>query len=414
MTAIGNSAARVQATVFPVLFAAAFCHLLNDQMQALLPAIYPQLKSSFHLNFTQVGLVTFAYQCVASLLQPVVGFIGDRRPMPRLLPFSMMCTGIGLAMVASAPSYGLLLCGSAVLGLGSAIFHPEASRVVRLASGGRHGLAQSLFQVGGNVGSALGPLMAAFVVLSFGRPSLAWFALAAATGFAVLWFVSGWHKQHGVERRKAGRGHAVQTLPRSKVMRAMAILLTLIFSKYVYLVSISSFYTFYLIERFDLSVRNAQLHLFAFLAAVALGTFAGGPIGDRIGRKRVIWVSILGVLPFTLLMPHVGLAWTGLLSAIIGLLLASAFPAIVVFAQELMPKSVGMVTGLMFGFSFGISGLSAALLGRLADVAGIEAVYRICAFMPVLGLLAVFLPDMRRPPPDAETEVPAGAGLGPV
>ena len=401
-------------TVYAVLFAASFCHLLNDQMQALLPAIYPQLKDGFHLTFAQVGLVTFAYQCVASLLQPVIGFIGDKRPMPRLLPFSMMCTGVGLVIVGYAPSYRVLLAGSALLGLGSAIFHPEASRVVRLASGGRHGLAQSLFQVGGNVGSALGPLMAAFVVLSFGRPSLAWFALAAATGFAVLWSVSGWHVHHGAERRKSAPKVPVQALPRGKVLGAMGILLSLIFSKYVYLVSISSFYTFYLIERFGLSVRNAQLHLFAFLAAVAVGTFAGGPIGDRIGRKRVIWVSILGVLPFTLILPHVGLAWTGGLTLIIGLLLASAFPAIVVFGQELMPKSVGMVTGMMFGFSFGISGLSAALLGRMADVAGIEAVYRFCAYMPLLGLLAVFLPDMRRPPPDAVTETPAGPGLEPV
>ena len=409
-----SAARRAQNTVFPVLFAAAFCHLLNDQMQALLPAIYPQLKAGFHLNFTQVGLVTFAYQCVASLLQPVVGLIGDRRPLPRLLPFSMMCTGIGLVMIATAPSYGLLLCGSAVLGLGSAIFHPESSRVVRLASGGRHGLAQSLFQVGGNVGSALGPLMAAFIVLAFGRPILAWFAGAAATGFAVLWFVSDWHKHYGLERGKAAPRHAAHVLPRRGVGTAMGILLTLIFSKYVYLVSISSFYTFYLIERFGVSVRDAQLHLFIFLAAVAVGTFAGGPIGDKIGRKRVIWVSILGVLPFTLILPHVGLAWTGALSVVIGLLLASAFPAIVVFAQELMPKSVGMVTGLMFGFSFGISGISAAALGRLADAAGIETVYRLCAFLPLLGLLAVFLPDMRRPSSTAETEVPAGAGLGPA
>ena len=391
-----KTAPTAETTVFAVLFAGAFCHMLNDLMQALLPAIYPQLKEGFGLTFTQVGLITLAYQTTGSLFQPLVGFVGDRKPRPWLLPLAMVCTGIGLAIVAHAPSFGLLVAGASVLGLGSAIFHPETSRVVRLASGGRHGLAQSLFQVGGNAGSALGPLVAALVIVSTGRASLAWFTLIALTGFLVLSRMAMWHAAHGAERRKSAPQKAEHNLPRSKVILSLGVLLTLIFSKYVYLSSITSYYTFYLIERFGLSVRDAQLHLFAFLAAVAVGTFAGGPIGDRIGRKRVIWVSILGVLPFTLALPFVDLFWTGVLSVIIGLVLASAFSAIVVFGQELMPKSVGMIAGLMFGFSFGVSGVAAALLGNLADTVGIVTVYRICAFLPALGLLTVLLPDLRR------------------
>lgn len=397
MTATTAKAApTAETTVFAVLFAGAFCHMLNDLMQALLPAIYPQLKEGFGLTFTQVGLITLAYQTTGSLFQPLVGFIGDRKPRPWLLPLAMVSTGIGLAIVAHAPSFGLLVLGASVLGLGSAVFHPETSRVVRLASGGRHGLAQSLFQVGGNAGSALGPLVAALVIVSTGRASLAWFTLVALTGFMVLSRMAMWHAAHGAERRKSAPQKADHDLPRSKVILSLGVLLTLIFSKYVYLSSITSYYTFYLIERFGLSVRDAQLHLFVFLAAVAVGTFAGGPIGDRIGRKRVIWVSILGVLPFTLALPFADLFWTGMLSVIIGLVLASAFSAIVVFGQELMPKSVGMIAGMMFGFSFGVSGVAAALLGNLADTVGIVTVYRICAFLPALGLLTVLLPDLRR------------------
>jgi FSR family fosmidomycin resistance protein-like MFS transporter len=382
--------------VFAVLFAGAFCHLLNDLMQSLLPALYPQLKAQFGLNFAQVGLITLAYQTTGSLCQPLVGFIGDAKPRPWLLPLAMVSTGIGISMVAHVQSYGLLTIAAGVLGLGSAVFHPETSRVVRLASGGRHGLAQSVFQVGGNVGSALGPLMAAFIVVALGRTGVGWFAAIAFVGFLVLARIAVWHAAHGAERRRNAPQKADHKLPRGKVALALGVLLTLIFSKYAYLSSITSYYTFYLIERFGLTVRDAQLHLFAFLAAVAVGTFVGGPVGDRIGRKRVIWVSILGVLPFTLALPFADLFWTGVLSVVIGLVLASAFSAIVVFGQELMPRSPGLIAGLMFGFSFGVGGIAAAVLGRVADATSITTVYRLCAFLPALGLLAVLLPDLRR------------------
>lgn len=389
-------APKAETTVYAVLFAGAFCHLLNDLMQSLLPALYPQLKDQFGLSFAQIGLITLAYQTTGSLFQPLVGFVGDRKPRPWLLPLAMVSTGIGITIVAHAQNFTLLVTGAAVLGLGSAIFHPETSRVVRLASGGRHGLAQSVFQVGGNFGSALGPLMAAFVVLAFGRPSLGWFALMALTGFLVLSRLAMWHAAHGASRRSSAPQKADHDLTKGKVALALGVLLTLIFSKYVYLSSITSYYTFYLIDRFGLTVRDAQLHLFAFLAAVAVGTVIGGPVGDKIGRKRVIWTSILGVLPFSLALPFVGLFWTGILSVIIGFVLASAFSAIVVFGQELLPKSPGLIAGLMFGFSFGVGGVSAALLGHLADATSIETVYRICAFLPALGLLTVLLPDLRR------------------
>jgi FSR family fosmidomycin resistance protein-like MFS transporter len=391
-------AAKMESTVFAVLLAGSFCHLLNDLMQSMLPALYPQIKAQFGLTFAQVGLITLAYQTTGSLFQPLVGFVGDRRPRPWLLPLAMVSTGIGLTIVAHAQSFGLLVAGAATLGLGSAIFHPETSRVVRLASGGRHGLAQSVFQVGGNLGSALGPLMAAFIVLTHGRPSLSWFALVAATGFIVLSRVAIWHAAHGAARRGSAPQKAEHGLPRRKVALALGVLLVLIFSKYAYLSSITSYYTFYLIERFGLGVRDAQLHLFAFLAAVSVGTVVGGPIGDKIGRRRVIWVSILGALPFTLAMPFASLFWTGILSVIIGFVLASAFSAIVVFGQELLPRSVGLIAGLMFGFSFGVGGVSAALLGRLADTTSIETVYRLCAFLPALGLLTVLLPELSRKP----------------
>ena len=389
-------AAKAESTVFAVLFAGAFCHLLNDLMQALLPALYPQLKDQFGLSFGQIGLITLAYQTTGSLFQPLVGFIGDAKPRPWLLPLAMVSTGIGISMVAHVQSYGLLVIAAGVLGLGSAVFHPETSRVVRLASGGRHGLAQSVFQVGGNAGSALGPLMAAFIVVALGRTGVGWFAAVAFVGFLVLARIAMWHAAHGAERRKSAPQKADHELPRGKVALALGVLLTLIFSKYAYLSSITSYYTFYLIERFGVSVRDAQLHLFAFLAAVAVGTFAGGPIGDRIGRKRVIWASILGVLPFTLTLPFADLFWTGVLSVVIGLILASAFSAIVVFGQELMPRSPGLIAGLMFGFSFGVGGIAAAVLGQVADATSITTVYRICAFLPALGLLAVLLPDLRR------------------
>jgi MFS transporter, FSR family, fosmidomycin resistance protein len=393
-----NAASAADTTVFRVILAVSFCHLLNDMMQSLLPAIYPNLQLELALSFSQIGLVTLTYQITASILQPLIGLYGDRRPTPFALPCGPLFSLGGLAVLSIAHSYWLLLVGAALLGLGSSVFHPESSRVVRMAAGRRHGLAQSLFQVGGNAGTALGPLAAAVVVVRWGQSSVAFFALLALLSGAVLWNVSLWVRHHGIARM--ARAHASHVrhpaLSRSTVNGGIAILLALIFSKYVYLASITSYHTFYLIHRFGLSVKEAQLYLFAFLAAVALGTVIGGPVGDRYGRKFVIWLSILGTLPFTLLLPHADLFWTGVLTVIIGLMLASAFPAIVVFAQELVPGNTGVIAGLFFGFSFGMGGIGAAVLGVFADRAGIEAVYALCAFLPALGLLAVFLPDVRR------------------
>jgi MFS transporter, FSR family, fosmidomycin resistance protein len=383
-------------TVFAVILAIATCHLLNDMMQSLLPAIYPNLKEEFSLDFRQVGLVTLTYQITASLLQPLVGLYADRRPTPRALPGGVLFSMAGLLILSVASHYGLLLLGAALLGMGSSVFHPESSRVARMASGGRHGLAQSLFQVGGNAGQALGPLAAALVVVRWGQSSLAFFALLALVSLAILWQVSRWYQHHGLARLKgAGTGAKFTVpLPSGTVFRGIVVLLILVFSKYVYLASITSYYTFYLIDHFHLTVRAAQLYLFVFTAAIAAGTAIGGPIGDRIGRKRVIWVSVLGPLPFTLLLPYASLAWTGPLSVIIGLMLASAFPAIVVFAQELVPGKVGMISGLFFGFSFGVGGLGAAGLGALADATSVEFVFRVCSVLPVAGLLTVLLPDL--------------------
>ena len=382
-------------TVFGVIVAISFCHALNDMMQSLLPAIYPALKTDLKLNFGQIGLVTLAYQITASILQPLVGLYADRRPTPMALPGGTLFSLAGLVVLSMAHVYGLVLVGASLLGVGSSVFHPESSRVARMAAGGRHGLAQALFQVGGNVGQALGPLAAALVVVRWGQSSLAFFALLALLSGTVLWNVATWYRHHGLTRLRAGgTASAADTLPGGKALRGILILLALIFSKYVYLASLTSYFTFYLIHRFGLSVQNAQLHLFAFLAAVAVGTVLGGPLGDRVGRKYVIWCSILGALPFTLLLPHVSLFWTGPLTVAIGLILASAFPAIVVFAQELVPGKVGMISGLFFGFSFGMGGLGAAALGWLADRTSIETVYQICAFLPAIGLLTAFLPDM--------------------
>lgn len=382
-------------TAYTVLFAISFCHLLNDMMQALLPALYPVLKSDFALDFGQIGLITLTFQLTASVLQPAVGFYTDHRPRPYSLVVGMGLSLTGLLVLSLAPSYPLLLLSAALVGLGSAVFHPESSRVARMASGGRHGLAQSLFQVGGNTGSAIGPLLAAFVVVPRGQRSVAWFSAAALAGMVVLARVGAWYNAH----RRVAKARSVippHGLPRGKVVAALAILLVLVFSKNVYLASISSYYTFYLIEKFGLSVQSAQLHLFAFLGAVAAGTIIGGPVGDRLGRKWVIWASILGVLPFTLVLPYVNLVWTGVLSVVIGVILASAFSAILVFAQELVPGRVGMVSGLFFGFAFGTAGIGAALLGSLADRTGIEPVYRLCSYLPALGLLTAFLPDIER------------------
>jgi MFS transporter, FSR family, fosmidomycin resistance protein len=382
-------------TTFAILCAIAFCHLLNDVMQALLPAIYPMLKSGFRLTFGQIGLLTLTFQVTASLLQPVVGLCTDRRPQPCSLPLSMGCTLLGIVTLAFAPSFPVLLAGGALLGLGNAIFHPESSRLARLASGGAHGLAQSFFQVGGNVGHALGPLLAAFVILPRGQSSLAWFALVALVGMALLAVLGRWYKNAGHARPTTSRsfvGHA--TLQRSQVLRAIAVLIALIFSKFFYLASITSYYIFYLMHRFNLSTETSQIYLFVFLAAAAAGTFIGGPIGDRFGRRKVIWGSILGVLPFTLALPHVGLTTTIVLSVLIGLVLSSAFSAILVYAQELMPGRVGMVSGLFFGLAFGMGGVGAAVLGVLADWTSIEFVYHLCSFLPTIGLVTIFLPNV--------------------
>ena len=386
-------------TVVTILTAITFCHFLNDMATSLLPAIYPMLKSGFDLNFAQIGVITLVYQGTASLLQPVVGLYTDRRPQPYSLPFGMGCTLIGLATLAYAANFPLLLAGAALLGLGSAIFHPESSRMARLASGGAHGFAQSLFQVGGNFGNSTAPLLAAFFVLPHGQTSIAWFAFAALLGIVLLTMVGRWFKAAGHGRPTAGHAAAgAPALPAPQVRRAIAVLIALIFSKFFYLSSLTSYYIFYLIHQFDLPIDDAQLCLFLFLASAAVGTFIGGPIGDRIGRKRVIWGSILGVLPFTLALPYVGLPATIGLSLVIGLVLSSAFSAIVVYAQELMPGRVGMVSGLFFGLAFGMAGIGAAVLGVLADWTSIQVVYRICAFLPMIGLLTAFLPDLRHEP----------------
>jgi FSR family fosmidomycin resistance protein-like MFS transporter len=396
MTDTTASQKLVHDTSFTVLFAIAFCHLLNDMMQAVIPAIYPNLKADFHLSFAQVGLITLAFQCTASLLQPAVGFFSDIKPMPYSLATGMVATLIGLILLSTAGSYPVVLGAAMLVGLGSSVFHPESSRVARMASGGRHGLAQSLFQVGGNTGSALGPLTAAFLVAIWGQHAVAWYAALALLAIVVLYNVGGWYKHHGLARiRHANKQIVANNLPRGKVAASIAILLLLIFSKYFYLASISSYYTFYLIHTFGVSVQSAQVHLFFFLGAVAAGTFMGGPLGDRFGRKYVIWFSILGMLPFTLVLPYANLFWTGILSVIIGAIMASAFPAIVVYAQELLPGKVGMIAGLFYGFSFGMGGIGAAVLGALADATSITTVYKVCAFLPMLGLLTVFLPNFK-------------------
>lgn len=385
-------------TMFGVLAAISFCHALNDMFQSLLPSIYPILKASFHLDFGQIGLITLTYQLVASLLQPFVGLYTDRKPHPYSLMLGMAFTLSGLLILSIAPNFSLLLLGAALVGTGSSIFHPESSRVARLASGGQHGLAQSLFQLGGNVGTSVGPLLAAFVVLPHGQHSIAWFSFAAILGIVALVKV-GKLNRHDPGPAK-DRGKATQPsgslYRKGTIVLAITILLALLFSKYFYLASLSSYYTFYLISKFHVSVRSAQLFLFLFLGAVAAGTIIGGPIGDRVGRKLVIWCSILGVLPFTLLLPHANLFWTGVLSVFIGVIIASAFPAVVVYAQELVPGKVGMISGLFFGFVFGMGGIGAALLGKLADATSIALVYQVCAYLPAIGLLTFFLPDVDR------------------
>ena len=384
-----------QTTAFAIILSISLCHMLNDIMQSLLAAIYPMLKDDFALDYWQIGLLTMAFQVTASLLQPAVGIFTDRKPLPWSLPFGMASTFCGLILLAFAPNYPLLLAGASLIGIGSAIFHPEASRVARMASGGRFGLAQSLFQVGGNFGTAIGPLLAAFIVVPLGRPSVAAFCILAMIGMTVLSYVSRWYA--GALQAARGRKAADTSLPlpRNRVVLALVVLAFLTFTKNIYMASISSYYTFYLIETFSLTTQQSQMMLFLFLGAVAAGTILGGPFGDRFGTLTVIWISILGVLPFTLALPFASLFWTGVLTVIIGVLIASAFPAIVVTAQELVPGRVGMIAGIFFGFAFGMGGISAAVLGILADHHGIRAVYLVCSWLPVMGLLTVFLPSRK-------------------
>jgi len=388
-----TGATLAQRTIYPVLGAISFSHMLNDMIQSLILAIYPMLKDNFALSFTQIGLITLTYQITASLLQPLIGIYTDKRPMPYSLPVGMGFTLCGLLLMSVAPSFGVLLCAAALVGCGSSVFHPESSRVARMASGGRHGLAQSLFQVGGNAGTSLGPLLAAAIIIPHGQRSIAWFSAAALVGMVVLTQIGRWYKSHPNLKKKRAEAPHVE-LSRERVAAAIGILVLLVFSKYFYLASINSYFTFYLIDRFHLPVQAAQIHLFIFLAAVAAGTIIGGPVGDRIGRKYVIWGSILGVAPFTLLLPYANLFWTSVLTVIIGVVLASAFSAILVYAQELIPGKVGMVAGLFFGFAFGLGGIGAAVLGQLADVTSIAFVYKICSFLPLIGVLTVFLPDI--------------------
>ena len=372
--------------------AISFCHMLNDMMQSLLPAMYPILKQNYGLTFAQIGLLTFTFQVTASLLQPPIGFFTDKRPQPYSLSIGMGFSFLGLLLLSQAASYPVLLVAAALVGTGSAVLHPESSRVARMAAGNRPGLAQSLFQMGGNIGASIGPLAAAIVVL-YGQGSVAWFALAAIVGMTVLFGVGRWYSSHGMARMKAmAPRQRERTLTRGRVLGALAILVGLMVSKFVYTASMSSYYTFYLIDRFGLSGSTPQIYLFVYLAAVAVGTVAGGALGDRFGRKFVIWFSILGVLPFTLALPYANQFWTGVLTVPIGLILASAFPAIVVYGQELLPFRVGTVAGLFFGLAFGLGGIGAALLGHLADVEGVQFVFRLCSFLPAIGLLAAFLP----------------------
>jgi FSR family fosmidomycin resistance protein-like MFS transporter len=387
---------QMHSTVFAVLFAVGFCHALNDMMQSLLQAIYPNLKATFDLDFAHIGLVTFVFQVTASLLQPLVGAYTDRRAVPYALPAGMVFTFFGLIGLALAPSYPLLLAAAALVGIGSSTFHPESSRVAHLAAGTRRGLAQSMFQVGGSIGGALGPLLAALAIRPGQRDGVAFFSIAALIAIVVLWRLGAWYRANRTSRAVAhGHLHLTAALTPARVRLSLAILVVLIFSKFVYMASIGSYFTFYLIHKFHLSVPAAQLHLFLFQAAVAVGTISGGPLGDRFGRKYLIWFSILGALPFALALPFANLFWTGVLSMATGLVLSSAFPAIVVYGQELLPGRVGMVSGLFFGLSFGMGGLGAAALGILADRTSIEFVYRVCAFLPLIGLLAAFLPNLK-------------------
>lgn len=396
VTAPAADQGLAQRTTMGVLVAISLSHMLNDLMQSVIPAIYPVLRQEFALTFGQIGIIQLTFQLTASVLQPVVGTYTDKRQRPFSLASGMAFTLIGLLMLSFASSYPALLVSVALIGMGSSIFHPEASRVARMASGGRHGFAQSLFQVGGNFGSAMGPLLAAFIVAARGQANVAWFALVALAGMVVLTRVGFWYREQ--QRKPKARAAVPQVeLPKAVVTRALIVLGVLMFSKFFYMAALTSYYTFYLIETFHVSVQQAQIYLFVFLASVAAGTIIGGPVGDRLGRKLVLWVSILGVLPFTLALPYLDLFWTCAFSVIIGLILSSAFPAIVVYGQELVPGRVGLISGLFFGLSFGMGGIGAAVLGHLADLTSIGHVYRLCAFLPLLGLFIFLLPDTHRP-----------------
>jgi FSR family fosmidomycin resistance protein-like MFS transporter len=416
MSTIGSAQPRIESrrvaegAAFSVILALSFSHFLNDMMQSLVPALYPVWKGEYGLSFAQIGLITLIMQVISSMLQPAVGLISDHRPQPYSLAVGMGATLIGLVLLATAASYPMLIVAAALVGSGSAVFHPEASRVARLASGGRHGLAQSLFQVGGNIGSSLGPILAALIVIPKGQSSIAWFCSAALLAMAVLFGVGNWHWRERAVSHRARDGYGERpNLSRRRIAISLAILFALVFSKAFYTTSLSSYYTFYLISKFGLSIEQAQVYLFVFLASVAVGTLLGGPIGDRIGRKSVIWGSILGVIPFTLALPYVGLAWTAMLTVIIGLTLASASSAIIVYAIDLVPGKIGTIAGLFFGLSFGLGGVGAAAFGRLADLTSIDFVYQLCAFLPLIGLLTIFLPDIgRRFGPGRRTEAPIG------
>ncbi|MGA9660623.1 MAG: MFS transporter [Pseudomonas alloputida] len=387
------AASQAAPLVMRIIGFCALAHLINDLIQSVLPAIYPMLKANYDLSFAQIGMITLTFQITASLLQPWVGFFTDRRPTPNLLPLGTLCTLVGIVMLAFVGSFPMILLASALVGIGSSTFHPETSRIARLASGGRFGLAQSTFQVGGNTGSALGPLLAAAIVIPFGQTHVAWFGVAGLFFLGVTLMLRGWYKEHLNQAKARKAVQATHGISHNRVIAALIVLGLLVFSKYFYMASFTSYFTFYLIEKFGVSVASSQLHLFLFLGAVAAGTFFGGPIGDRIGRKAVIWFSILGVAPFTLALPYADLFWTTVLSVVIGFILASAFSAIVVYAQELVPGSVGMIAGIFFGLMFGFGGIGAALLGYVADLRGIEYVYGLCSFLPLFGLLAVFLPS---------------------
>ena len=385
-----------QKTAYPILFSIAFAHLLNDLLQAVIPAAYPILKDSYQLTFTQIGLITFAYQMAASILQPIVGLYTDKKPKPYSQIFGMLFTLAGIIFLAYAASFPIIILSVVLVGIGSSIFHPEASRISFLASGGKRGLAQSIFQLGGNAGTAIGPLLVALIVVPNNQHYIIWFAIVAILAIFVLSKIAVWYQNHLALRAKKKVEIILPDLSQTKIVISVSILLILIFSKFFYMASISSYFTFYLMDRFQLSIQDAQFHLFLFLASCAIGTLIGGPLGDKFGRKYVIWFSVLGAAPFTLLLPYVDLFWTGILSVVIGIIISSAFPAILVYAQELLPKKLGMVSGLFYGFAFGMGGLGSALLGYTADHIGIERVYQICAFLPLIGIIALFLPNLKK------------------